>query len=291
MPLWLARLALSVLAAFLLAQGATYLVNSGALHAAVSAVNPENPRRQLERSVMAAIDHGRADAIVVGRAPFVEAVIASCRLGSRVVPVPIDSPRWRDYWDVLRHVDRLRPSVMVFQGRPYLWTNMQYSWPTQHTTLLPRWNPVELLPLRDVRVVLSTLEEMVQGRSGGNTARTASYDLTGTQYDISDGERFLPRMVQRLTRRAEGPAVRFVLDEVWLLDRALPETRENVLAAFSAPSSYANIEFLTASRFAAEQGCRDSTFGKPGLAESGPDEPFQAPGEEEFDEKREGSEE
>ena len=257
MPLWLIRLILGVLAFFLLAHAADYVVGSGALHTAASAVNPDNPSRQLERSIYTALDAKRADTIIVGRAPFIAAIEKACRLGKRVVPVVIDSPRLRDYWDVMRHVGRLRSSLIVFQARPYLWTNMRDNWPNQRTNLLPNWEEPELLPLGDVRILLSVLREMAQGRSGGRAEDAASYDLTGALYDDTLAQRYIPRISDRLAGRENYPTAVFLLDEVPQLDHALPQTRAAVLERFETPSRLPKVEFMTADRFAIDQQCRN----------------------------------
>lgn len=257
MPLWLIRLTLGVLAFFLLAHAAAYLVQSGALHTAASAVNPNNPNRQLERSIFAALDAGRADTIIVGSAPFIAAVGKACRLGNRVVPIVIDSPRFRDYWDVVRHVGRLRSSLIVLQARPYLWTNMRDNWPNQRTELLPSWKQPEILPLDDVRILLSVLKEMAQGRGSAGADDGASYDLTGALYDDTLAERYLSRISDRLAGRDNYPSAVFLLDEVPLLDKALPKTRAAVLERFETPSPLPKVEFMTADRFAVEHQCRN----------------------------------
>lgn len=258
MPLWLRRLLASVFATLALAQLAFLLVASGALHAAVTWANPNDPTRQLERSLVHALRNERADVVIVGHSQFVDAVQRSCRLKGRLVPVTVDGPRWRDYELVATQLAKLNPSLFFFQARPHLWTNIYITaqqWSLQRTELLPRTlrlGSIRLLYLWDVRALISALEEMARGPRPSSPSSAGLASFVGALFEGAQNKAHLSRIVGFLKPTSSAL---FVLDPDEIPDDALPETRQQILDTFMADPSSSKVQLITSERFSDAFGC------------------------------------
>lgn len=255
MPLWMRRVVASAIATLVLAQLTFLLVASGALHAAVTWANPNDPERQLERSLVRALREERADIVVAGHSHFVDAVQRSCRLKGQVVLVAVDGPRWRDYELVAVQLAKLNPSLFLFQARPHLWTDIfinAQQWSLQRAELLPRplrLGSIRLLYLWDVRALINALEEMVRGTRPSSPTSAGLASFIGARFD---GSKAYLRTIGFLKPTSSAL---FVLDPDEIPDDALPETRQQILDAFAADASDSRVKLATSDRFSQEFGC------------------------------------
>lgn len=262
MLLSLTRLVLSVIAALALAHAASFLVRSGTLHSAVSEINPDDPRRQLERSLVAIQTHESADVVVLGHTAFIDAVQRSCQIDGTVVSVPIDRANWRDYDLATDILGRLRPSKLIFQARPYLWTDMLPPWPLQKTDLLPRQGSPMILPLQEVRTIISALAEAARGRPGINdkAVDTGVFSFIGTSFDARQSDRFMARISRSIARQKQKPEALFVLSAEEIPGDALPDTRRQVLDAFGQQAKFPGLQLTSVDQFGEQFGCDRDLF-------------------------------
>jgi hypothetical protein len=259
MPLWLIRLAAAMGAAMILMHVASALVTSGAVQALADKVNPDDPARELARSLLSARRHGQAKVVVVGNARFTDVVRESCRFAGEVVTVPITRAGWRDYRVAAYQTAPLRPALVVFQARPYLWTNIRLTrmTPSQKTELLPRRRTSEIVPMYDLRVFISALKEVAKAKTVTKADAGQVPSLLGLVYDSKQSDRYLPSLSRGLL--PDTSAV-FVLDPEEFPEDVVPETRLKILEVFDRPSHSTKLKFSRIDRFADQYGCDRDAF-------------------------------
>lgn len=251
----LARFFGSIAAAVLIAQLLSWTIQSGIVQAAVSHFNPEDPRRQLERSLTAAIRQGHADVIVVGHTEFVSAVQRTCRLEGEVVGINIDRAGWREFDFTIAYLLQLEPSLFVLQGRSFLWTDLLNPWRLQYTNLLPRDAEWDWLPLTDVRTAISAVNEIIQGRPSPSAKGSGIPSLIGARFDLKLANRFMARIDRALARQRQEPSGILVVDELDIPDDAMPETREQIILEVERPPRLPTLKLESATEFSQRFSC------------------------------------